>query len=97
MGWVAPYINNHLFKDFTKFKILWVGKLDFRKQLNLALKIIQELKEENIIMTICATGSQTQENYFKNLVNKYNIEDKIIWKGKVEHNRINAFMQSSDL
>lgn len=48
------------------FNLLWVGKFDFRKQLELALRTIAKLKGLSIKLTICGTGNENRIYIIKN-------------------------------
>lgn len=80
------------FKD--SFDLLWVGKLDVRKQLNLAIRTLAFLSNRNIRLHIVGSGDTTQ---YKLLAEKLGIKDLCIWHGVVNHNRVQQIMQESDL
>ena len=80
------------------FRLLWVGKFDFRKQLNIALATIAKLKNKsNIKLIICGSGSNDQILYYKQLALNLGIEDNIIWKGNIENSKIKEEMCQSDI
>lgn len=92
---------NHITKnenrDTTRLNLLWVGKFDFRKQLEIALQTIAKLKHLNIILHICGTGSDNQINKYKSLCSKLEIDNKCIWYGKIENQDIMKLMQNMDI
>lgn len=80
------------------FRLLWVGKFDFRKQLNIALATIAKLKNKsNIKLIICGSGSNDQILYYKQLALNLGIEDNIIWKGNIENSKVKEEMRQSDV
>lgn len=80
-----------------RLDLIWVGKYDFRKQLNIALHTIAKVKDLNVRLHICGTGSDEQVAMYKQLAKNLNIEEKCIWHGKVEHSKIQQMMADSDL
>lgn len=77
--------------------VLWVGKFDFRKRLDLALKTVAETKNPNIKLTVCGTDSEQQVDEYKNLASSLGIAEQVNWMGKVDHDRILGLMRASDL
>lgn len=78
----------------TIFDVLWVGKLDFRKQLGLALRIIAEANNKRIRFHIVGGGNNTA---YISLANKLGIEKQCIWHGSISHNEVQKIMQDSDV
>ncbi len=76
------------------FNLLWCGKFDFRKRLDIAIRIVAELKE--LKMKLHVAGSGDKEKYQK-LAQTLNVGDKIVWHGQVHHDEINGLMQQSDI
>ena len=79
------------------FDVIWVGKYDFRKQLNIALHTIAKVKDLDVRFHICGTGSDEQVVMYKQLAKDLSIEDKCVWHGKVEHSKIQQMMADSDV
>lgn len=80
------------------FDILWVGKFDFRKQLQLALKIIAQVRElAGLRFHIVGSGYKEQEAGYKRLAAEIGIEKLCLWHGQVEHGEALRLMQSSQL
>ena len=77
--------------------LIWVGKFDFRKKLDIALRTIAEVKNLDVCLHICGTGSEEQGAMYKKLATGLNIEDKCVWHGKVEHSKIQQMMADSDV
>lgn len=90
---VLDTINKSSFLS-KKMSILWVGKFDFRKQLDLAIKVIHELKDLNVQLRVVGSGDQSR---YQDLAKKLSIDDKVIFLGKVDHDKINHLMQESDV
>ena len=80
-----------------RLDLIWVGKFDFRKQLDIALKTIAEVKDLDVNLHICGTGSDEQVAMYKQLATELHIEDKCIWYGKVKHSKIQQMMADADV
>ena len=76
------------------FDVLWVGKLDFRKQLGIALQSVAIADNENIRLHIVGGGDAEP---YKQLANTIGIKDKCIWHGAVSHDEVQSIMQNSDV
>ena len=91
------YVQDHPIVDKTDketFDVLWVGKMDFRKQLALALQTVA--KSENNKLRLLIMGVGDAESY-KSLAKSYGIADKCIWHGAVSHDEVQDIMQKSDI
>lgn len=90
------YISNNIkeIKDKETFDLLWVGKLDFRKQLSLAIRTIARLNNKNIRLHIVGGGNSSK---YKSLAESLNISHQCIWHGTVSHDEVQKIMQRSDI
>ena len=86
-----PYINKPLKETFD---VLWVGKMDFRKQLGLALQSIAKTNNPHIRLHIVGGGNNIP---YQTLAKKLGIEKQCHWYGAVPHNEVQQLMQASDL
>lgn len=77
--------------------LIWVGKFDFRKQLEIALYTIAKLKHLNVTLHICGTGSEQQINFYKGLCSKLEIDSKCVWHGKTDNVKVMELMQKADI
>lgn len=80
-----------------RLDLLWVGRFIYTKRLDLALRTIAEVKNLDVCLHICGTGSDEQVAMYKKLATGLNIEDKCVWHGKVEHSKIQQMMADSDV
>lgn len=76
------------------FDILWVGKMDFRKQLGIALKAVAIAYHYNIRLHIVGGGDDTQHRRQAEMLG---IMDVCIWHGVVSHDEVQKLMQQSSL
>ena len=74
--------------------LLWVGKLDFRKQLSLAIRTIADMNNRHIRLHIVGGGDATS---YKVLADSLHISEQCIWHGVVTHDEVQKIMQESDL
>ena len=83
-------------KDVRKkqFDILWVGKLDFRKQLWLAISSIAATKNKSICFHIVGGG---ESGSYMALALRLNIDTQCKWYGAVSHDEVQNIMQCCDL
>lgn len=91
------YIQNHTLEDKTgkdTFDVLWVGKMDFRKQLGLALVSIGKTGNDKIILHIVGGGEAEQ---YKSQVAALGIAERCVWHGAVTHDEVQSIMQQSDV
>lgn len=91
------YVQEHPLIDKSQketFDVLWVGKLDFRKQLGIALQSVAIADNENIRLHIVGGGDAEP---YKQLANTLCITDKCIWHGAVSHDEVQSIMQNSDV
>lgn len=81
-------------KSSNTFDILWVGKMDFRKQLGLALKTIATAYHEDIRLHVLGSGDA--ETY-KKLAAGLGIERNVVWHGAIPHAEVQKLMQKCRL
>lgn len=79
--------------DKIDLDVLWVGKLDFRKQLGLALQSIAITNNSNIRLHIVGGDAEA----YKLMANTLGIQDKCIWHGAVSHAAVQDIMRKSDV
>lgn len=81
-------------KNKDKFNLLWVGKLDFRKQLALAIKTLTRLNNDKIKLHIVGGGDAT---VYQQLAQSLKVDDQCIWHGAINHNSVQKIMQQADV
>ena len=83
--------NTH---DNSCLNLLWVGKMDFRKQLGLAIRCIAQTKSNNIKLHVVGGGDASP---YRLLAKKIGISDNITWYGAVTHEEVQRLMRECDL
>ena len=88
--------RNNITKD--TFDVLWVGKMDFRKQLGLAIKCISQLDDcEQITLHIVGSGSEKEVTYYRSLAKKLGVDETCKWYGSIPNKEVHELMKKSDL
>lgn len=92
-------------KDVTRnfndeyLKIIWVGKFDFRKRLDIALSSIATVCNSYIVFQVFGTGSEKQIIDAKSYCDKLGISDwvQIKWEGNCPNSEIQKAMSDAHL
>lgn len=84
---------------FTKdtLTLLWVGKFDFRKKLDIALAALARTNDINCVIKIFGTGNDSQVKRAKDLSRSLGIESKVQWMGNCPNAQIFKEMQNASL
>lgn len=75
--------------------LIWVAKFDFRKQLDLAIKSVAEIKDLDVVLNIVGTGKMA--TYYKRMAENMGVADKCIFWGQLEHDEVLNMMIKSDI
>ena len=84
-------------KTSGTFDLLWVGKMDFRKQISLAIEVIGKLKDLNVVLHVVGGGSPEQIQQMKDQCAALGVDDKLYYHGIVSHDEVQRLMRCSDL
>lgn len=91
------YVRETSLSDKTSketLDVLWVGKMDFRKQLGLAIRAVAESHNHKIRLHIVGGGNDT---LYKEQASTLGVADQCEWHGAVSHDEVQQLMQKSDL
>ena len=77
--------------------VLWVGKFDFRKRLDIALWSIATAANPNIVLSVYGTGTAQQVSAAKTLAEQLGISDQVEWKGNCPNSEVRQAMANADL
>ena len=80
-----------------KLNLMWVGKFDFRKQLQLALRSLEAARNRDVILNIYGEGSERQERELKELTTSLNITDQVVWHGNQPNATVQQAMRNAHL
>lgn len=76
------------------FDLLWVGKMDFRKQFALAIRAVAMAFHHDLRLHVVGSGDVSA---YQKEAEKLGIMDLCIWHGAVSHEEVQRIMQQSDL
>lgn len=98
----SPYSHDeNSGNNINIFNIIWVGKFDYRKQLNIALQTIAHIKNDlsgdRVQLHIIGTGSPDQISYYKKISQQLEIDDVVKWHGQIANNEVMDIMSISQL
>ncbi len=91
------YVQDRPLQDKSEkntFDVLWVGKMDFRKQLALALRTIAAVDDHLVRFHVVGGGDV---GHYKRLAIDLGISDRCVWHGAVSHEKVQELMQQSDV
>lgn len=85
--------------DSTYMEVLWVGKFDFRKRLDIALAAVAMAANPHIVLRVYGSGSKQQEYDAHEYCQRMGIEDwvKIEWMGNRPNAEVHEAMQRAHL
>ena len=75
------------------FDLLWVGKMDFRKQLGLALRSLASAYHSDIRLHIVGGGDASS---YLEAAEALGVAGLCVWHGAVTHGEVQAIMQNAD-
>lgn len=91
------YVQEHPITDKSQketFDVLWVGKMDFRKQLALALQTMASIGNNKFRLHIVGGGDSA---FYQQMAEGLGIADQCVWHGAVSHDEVQKLMQASDV
>ena len=80
-----------------KLQIIWVGKFDFRKRLDIALRAVAQCNNTNIQLVVYGIGADAQVAAVKRLSVELGIDKQIVWKGTQPNDVVKKAMAESDV
>jgi glycosyltransferase involved in cell wall biosynthesis len=80
-----------------KFDIVWAGKFDFRKRLDLALKALVETGSQRIRLKVLGSGNQRQETEAKALAERLGMAGQVEWMGSIPNSQVKEEMRKANL
>jgi len=85
-------------RDNDTMDILWVGKFDFRKQLALALRTMDRLRDfPNIHLHILGCGNEEENSRYRKMADEMSLGNTVTFHGKVSHDEVIGRMGKADL
>lgn len=85
-------------RNNDRMDILWVGKFDFRKQLGLALRVMEQLRSSpNIHLHILGAGNDEENARYQGMAENMVLTNTVTFHGKIPHNDVIDYMNEADL
>lgn len=85
-------------RNNDRMDILWVGKFDFRKQLGLALRVMEQLRSfPNIHLHILGAGNDEENARYQGMTENMGLTNTVTFHGKIPHNEVIDYMNKADL
>jgi len=92
---VKPHPHDWNRPDNAPLELLWVAKFDFRKQLGLAIRVVEELKDMDIRLHIVGDGAEAWK--YKKLSEESGVADWCFFHGAIPHVDVIKMMQTKDI
>lgn len=89
--------GEHITADHNRLNIIWAGKFDFRKRLDIALKSIAAMKNKDVMFRVYGSGNEKQVLAAHRLAEKLEITDRVKFMGECGNKEVNEAMSMSDL
>tara|TARA_Y100001963_G_scaffold70458_1_gene98067 strand:+ start:480 stop:1613 length:1134 start_codon:yes stop_codon:yes gene_type:complete len=87
--------HNKVVLENNIIQLLVVSRLVSQKNIDLIIKAVKVMENENIILNIVGDGSEI--NNLKLLVKKYELDKKINFIGKIENTKLNEYLKNADI
>jgi glycosyltransferase involved in cell wall biosynthesis len=85
-----------LHRDPGPLRLLWVGKLEWRKALALALRVVTKLPQ-TVPVELHVVGDGPELNALTGLVEVYGLRQSVIFHGKVHHSEMPGIYAAADV
>ncbi len=86
--------NKKVFQN-NIIQLLVVSRLVSQKNIDTIIKAVKVMENESIILNIIGDGSEI--NNLKNLVEDYELEEKVNFIGKIENTKLNEYLSNADI
>ena len=92
------YIHNENRRfDEDILNIVWAGKFDYRKRIDIAIKAIAQSGNPQICLHIYGTGNEEQVKEVTSLIKSLHLESQVKLYGNMSHDDVEKAMQSAHL
>lgn len=88
--------NFRVYNGQRKLNILWVGRLDYLKALDILIYAVSKSESLKNMLNITIAGDGPQSEYYKQIVQEYKLTN-FVWLGQVNKERVAILMNNSDL
>lgn len=80
-----------------KLEVIWVGKFDYRKRLDIALNAIAQTNNNNIHLSVYGKGNPQQERESRLLIENLGLINRVHLMGQCSNEEVNIAMKHADL
>ena len=94
-GFSFQQSDNRFYDDYLT--VLWIGKFDFRKRLDLAIAALATIANPKILLKVFGTGNEEQQRKAQEYAKRLGVEDCIQWLGNCPNTKVMEEMQKADL
>lgn len=82
----------------TKYiKVLLIGRLTAKKGIDVAIESVHYLREKGFSVLLTVIGDGEEKENLKDMIKKFNLEDRIILKGWLTQETVNQYIKESTL
>ena len=84
---------------FNALRVVWVGKFDFRKRIDIALRSVAMANRggARVQLTVYGGGTQRQEAEARRIAGALGMADSVAWRGNRPHEEVVQAMAAADL
>lgn len=83
--------------DDEKIKLIWIGKFDYRKRLDIAIRSVAAAKNKNVLLQIFGSGNDKQIAALKNLATSLGVKDQMIWMGNRPNHEVHEALRNGHM
>ena len=83
--------------DERRLNIVWAGKFDYRKRIDIAIKAIAQSDNPQICLHIYGTGNEEQVKEVTSLIKSLHIDNQVTLHGNTSHDDVERAMLSAHL
>jgi len=91
------FLEQYGIKNFQRPLLLTVAQLNVRKGIDTAIRIVYELRDENIFVNYIIIGKGEDENRLRELIEKYQLNDQVFIFTGIEDKELVRFYNVCDL
>lgn len=91
----SNYIYNNA--NNKELKLIIIGVLYYRKGIDIAIKVIKKLNENNINATLTVVGDGSSKLEYENMIKQYKIGSKVFFLGNIEHEDVIKKLKEHDI
>lgn len=98
----GTFVNDNLNENDSlnlngNLNVVWAGKFDFRKRLDLALKALAQTGNPHIMLKVLGSGNQRQVAEAQALAEKLGVDAQTVWMGNRPNSQVQEEMRQADL